>query len=171
MEGAIRPWRRSDSADLAAAVNNRNVLDNLRDGLPYPYTGSDALQYIESVLSAPTDSVFAFAIALDGRAVGSIGITRCGNIHRRTAELGYYVAEPYWGLGLATRAVRELCEHVFANSDIIRIFAEPFARNAASRRVLEKSGFRLEGILRANAFKNGEVLDMCMYSLLRPEGI
>ena len=100
--------------------------------------------------------------------MGSVSLTRGVNIHRLTAELGYYVGEPYWGRGLATGAVRAACEYVFGHSDIVRIFAEPFAANAASRRVLEKSGFRLEGVLRANAFKNGAVLDMCMYSLLRP---
>lgn len=170
METVIRPWRSADSASLAEALNNKRVLDNLRDGLPFPYTECDAAQYIEAMLSAPPGSVYAFAIDCGGLAVGSVSLTRGVNIHRLTAELGYYVGEPYWGRGLATGAVRAACEYVFGHSDIVRIFAEPFAANAASRRVLEKSGFRLEGVLRANAFKNGAVLDMCMYSLLRPSG-
>ena len=81
--------------------------------------------------------------------------------------MGYYIAEPYWGKGIGTSAVAAICQTVFENSDIIRIFAEPFAYNLASRRILEKNGFVCEGILRKNAVKNGKILDMMMYSLIR----
>lgn len=101
--------------------------------------------------------------------IGSIGIFRQGNIHRQTAELGYYIAEEYWGKGIMTEAVKQICEDVFANSDIIRIYAEPFAYNVASCRVLEKVGFQYEGTLRSNAVKNSKVIDMKMYSLLKEE--
>ena len=101
--------------------------------------------------------------------IGSIGIFRQGNIHRQTAELGYYIAEEYWGKGIMTEAVKQICEDVFANSDIIRIYAEPFAYNIASCRVLEKVGFQYEGTLRSNAVKNGKVIDMKMYSLIKEE--
>lgn len=66
-----------------------------------------------------------------------------------------------------TQAVKLLCSHVFSHTDILRTFAEPFAHNAASRRVLEKAGFSFEGILRHNALKNGKAVDMAMYSRLR----
>ena len=65
--------------------------------------------------------------------------------------------------------MRQACSRVFADTDILRIYAEPFARNAASCRVLEKAGFQLEGTLRKNAVKNGEVLDMKLYALVREE--
>jgi len=81
--------------------------------------------------------------------------------------MGYYVAEPYWGRGLVTCAVNKICRFVFENTDIIRIFAEPFAYNTASCRVLEKAGFACEGTLRKNAVKNGVVIDMKMYSKIR----
>ena len=90
---------------------------------------------------------------------------------RRAAELGYYIAEPYWGRGFASCAVRQVCDHVFAHSDLLRIFAEPFADNAASCRVLEKAGFALEGILRQNAVKNGRIRDMKLYSRIKSERI
>lgn len=166
MECAIRTWRQSDAADLAEALNNPNILKNLRDGLPYPYTQADAEHYIHAMLCAESGSQYAFAIDVGGRAVGSIGVFRQANIHFRTAELGYYVAEPYWGRSICTDAVRQTCDHVFQNSNILRIFAEPFAYNTASCRVLEKAGFTLEGILQKNAVKNGAILDMKLYSLL-----
>lgn len=169
MNCEIRKWNLCDAADLAAALSNKKILDNLRDGLPYPYTERDGEEYISAMLSADENEVFAFAITVDGKAVGSIGAFRQGNIHRQTAELGYYLAEEYWGRGLMTEAVMQICRYVFEKSDIIRIFAEPFAHNAASCRVLEKAGFRYEGTLRSNAVKNGRVVDMKMYALLKEE--
>ena len=163
----IRKWKLSDAKDLAMALSNRKILDNLRDGLPYPYTEQDGLDYISSMISA--DENEAFAITVDDKAVGSIGIFRQENIHRQTAELGYYIAENYWGKGIMTEAVTQICEYVFDKSDIIRIYAEPFAYNKASCRVLEKAGFQYEGTLRSNAVKNGKVIDMKMYSLLKTE--
>ena len=163
----IRKWALSDAADLARALSNQKVQDNLRDGLPYPYTEQDAKDYITAMLSADENSTFAFAITSEDKAIGSIGAFRQGNIHRRTAELGYYIAEEYWGKGVMTEAVKKVCALVFDNSDILRIYAEPFARNAASCRVLEKAGFQCEGTLRSNAVKNGKVLDMRMYARLK----
>lgn len=163
----IREWRIEDKAALAQGLNNRNVLDNLRDGIPYPYTEQDAEDFIRAMLAADKDAMFAFAITLDGEAIGSISVSRCGNIHYRTAELGYYIGEPYWGRGYTTEAVKLVCEYVFGHSDILRIFAEPFAFNVASCRVLEKAGFTCEGTLRCNAFKNGRTEDMKMYALLK----
>lgn len=165
----IRKWELTDAKDLAAAISNEKVQDNLRDGLPYPYTEQDGVEFISAMLSANEEETFAFAITVDDRVVGSIGVFRQGNIHRQTAELGYYIAEAYWGRGIMTDAVRQICAHVFDKSDIIRIYAEPFAYNIASCRVLEKAGFQYEGTLRSNAVKQGRVIDMKMYSLLKEE--
>ncbi len=167
MECRLRKWRIEDKTALAALLDNRNILDNLRDGLPYPYTEKDAEEFIRAMLAADSTKTFAFAIEADGKAVGSIGVFRQENIHFRTAEMGYYIGEPYWGKGIATSAVKQACRYVFENTDIIRIFAEPFAYNKASCRVLEKAGFIFEGVLRGNAVKNGRVLDMRMYGLLK----
>lgn len=167
MTCSIRKWKLSDAKDLVVACSNKKVQDNLRDGLPYPYTEQDGVDFISAMLAADENETFAFAITVDDKAVGSIGVFRQTNIHRQTAELGYYVAEEYWGKGIMTEAVKQICKYVFDNSDIIRIFAEPFAYNAASCRVLEKAGFQYEGTLRSNTVKNGKVIDMKMYSLLK----
>lgn len=169
MKCRIRKWELSDAKDLAAALSNKKVQDNLRDGLPYPYTEQDGKEFISAMLSADENETFAFAIMVDDKVVGSIGIFRQGNIHSQTAELGYYIAEEYWDKGIMTEAVKQICEYVFGDSDIIRIYAEPFAYNIASCRVLEKVGFQYEGTLRSNAVKNGKAIDMKMYSLLKTE--
>ena len=169
MKCRIRKWELSDAKDLATALSNKKVQDNLRDGLPYPYAEQDGKEFISAMLSADENETFAFAITVDNTVIGSIGIFRQENIHRQTAELGYYIAEEYWGKGIMTEAVRQICEYVFRESDIIRIYAEPFVYNIASCRVLEKAGFQYEGTLRSNAVKNGRVIDMEMYSLLKAE--
>ncbi|NLS84785.1 MAG: GNAT family N-acetyltransferase [Ruminococcaceae bacterium] len=169
MECQIRKWRLEDAKDLAAALNNEHIHNNLRDGLPLSYTESDARDYINAMLTADENDTFAFAITKDDRAIGSIGAFRQSNIHFRTAEMGYYIAEPFWGQGIGTSAVRQLVNYVFENSDILRIYAEPFAYNTGSCRVLEKNGFVYEGTLRQNAVKNGKIIDMKMYSLIKKE--
>ena len=167
MEIKIRRWKIEDKSELAEVLNNRNILNNLRDGVPYPYTENDAADFINAMLSADPDKTFAFAITLDDKVIGSIGVFRQENIHCRTAELGYYIGEKYWGNGYMTEAVKQACGFVFENSDIIRIYAEPFAYNTGSCRVLEKAGFVYEGTLRSNAYKNGNIIDMKMYALVK----
>ena len=167
MEVRLRAWTLEDAPALAKLINNKKVQDNLRDGLPFPYGEEDAKVFLSAVLAFDPDQNLAFAIEADGKLIGSISATRCANIHFRTAELGYYLGEPYWGRGFATEAVRQICDYIYRNTDIIRIFAEPFAYNTASCRVLEKAGFQLEGLLRCNAVKNGRILDMKMYARIR----
>lgn len=169
MNCEIKKWELSDARDLSAALSNKRIQDNLRDGLPFPYTEQDGKEFISAMLAVDENDIFAFAITVSGKVIGSIGAFRQGNIHRKTAELGYYIAEEYWGNGIMTEAVKQLCDYVFSHTDIIRIYAEPFAYNIGSCRVLEKAGFQYEGTLRNNAVKNGKVLDMKMYSKLRIE--
>ena len=165
----IRKWLLSDAADLTVAISNKKVQANLRDGIPYPYTVQDGINFISAMLSADENDTFAFAITVDEKAIGSIGVYRQENIHRQTAELGYYTAEEYWGKGSMTEAIKQIGQFVFQKSDIIRIYAEPFAYNIASCKALEKAGFQYEGTLRNNAVKNGKVIDMKMYSILNTE--
>lgn len=167
MTTEIRAWCIDDAHALAEILNNKKIHDNLRDGLPYPYTEKDAEEYISAMLSADKNKSFAFAIVCDGKVAGSVSVFRRDNIHRKTGELGYYLGEKYWNKGVTTAAVKAICKLVFENSDIIRIFAEPFARNAPSCRVLEKAGFVCEGVLKCDAVKNGVVEDVKIYALLK----
>ena len=109
MECKIRCWRIEDAEDIAETLNNKNILDNLRDGIPFPYTVHDAREFIQAMNAADSESTFSFAITVDDKAIGSISAFRQSNIHSRTAEVGYYIAEPYWGQGIGTSAVKQLC--------------------------------------------------------------
>lgn len=167
MDCIIRKWQKEDAGDLAEALNNIKIQDNLRDGLPCPYTQKDADEFIAAMLAVDEDQSYPFAIQCEEKVVGSIGVFRNQNIHSRTAEMGYYIAEPFWGRGLGTSAVKQISDYIFEHTDIIRIYAEPFAHNQASCRILEKAGYQLEGVLRQNAVKNGKILDMKMYALIK----
>lgn len=169
MDITLRKWRDSDAPSLACALSNVRILHNLRDGIPYPYTERDAAAYIAAMLAADENEIFARAIVVDGRAVGSIGAFRQENVHRRSAEVGYYLAEAYWGRGVMTEALRRFAAELFASSDLLRLYAEPFAFNRASCRVLEKAGFVCEGRMRDAAVKDGVVTDVLLYARVRGE--
>ena len=166
MSCAIRKWELSDAADLRRQYPTNGPRTICETDCRTPIPGK--MGWRISLRCSPQTKTrgFAFAIVLGSRVIGSIGIVRQENIHRQTAELGYYLAEEYWGQGLMTEAVKKACQAVFEKSDILRIFAEPFVGNAASCRVLEKAGFQYEGTLRSNAVKNGRVVDMKLYALL-----
>lgn len=165
----LRPWRRSDAAAVAAAADNPRIAANLRNVFPFPYTLEDAEWYVNDCIAQGEERQLTRAIIIEGRAAGSIGIFRKDDVYEKSAELGYWLAEAYWGQGVMTEAVRQICREAFDRFDILRIFAEPFADNQGSRRVLEKAGFTCEGTMRGGVFKNGRVHSYCMYALLREE--
>ena len=167
MKCKLRTWRLSDAKELADILSNIRIHNNLRDGLPVPYTEQDAAEYITAMLSANSNETFAYAITAEDQVIGSIGAFRQGNIHFRTAELGYYLAEAYWGQGIMTDAIRQICGLIFETTDILRIYAEPFAYNIGSCRALEKAGFACEGTMKHHAVKNGKVLDAKLYACTR----
>ena len=165
----LRPWRREDDASIARYADNEKIAANLRDIFPWPYSRQDAADFVAGCVRNEGRGQLCRAIVVDGEAAGSIGLFLGHDVYRRSAELGYWLAEPLWGRGIMTAAVTAMCREGFGTLDIVRIHAEPFARNAASRRVLEKAGFSLEGTLRRSVYKNGEMLDSCIYALLREE--
>ena len=165
----LRPWREADAASIARYADNAKIAANLRDVFPCPYAPQDAATFVENCIRQEGRGQMCRAIEVDGEAAGSIGLFLGSDVYRRSAELGYWLGEPFWGRGIMTAAVETMCREGFAAWDIVRIHAEAFARNAASRRVLEKAGFALEGTLRRSVYKNGEMLDSCIYALVREE--
>ncbi|MBS7006914.1 GNAT family N-acetyltransferase [Anaerostipes sp.] len=167
MNYELRPWRHEDAEDIAFYADNKKIASNMRDAFPYPYTLRDAREYVDSCIQNKNSGQLCYAVHADGHAVGSIGVFLCSDIYRYSAELGYWLAEDYWGQGIMSSAVNKVCREAFRTFPIVRIFAEPFARNIGSRTVLEHCGFLLEGIKKDSVCKNGELLDSCMYALLK----
>lgn len=165
----IRKWRFEDFETIASAADNPNIAKNLRNTFPNPYSIEDAKWYINDCISNEGKSQITRTIEIDGRAVGSIGIFIKSDVYEKSGELGYWLSEDYWHKGIMSSAVQIICKEAFAEFDIIRIFAEPFAHNMGSRRVLEKAGFTYEGTMRNGIYKNGKVHSYCIYSILREE--
>jgi [ribosomal protein S5]-alanine N-acetyltransferase len=138
----LRPLQSSDAPILAKYANNPKVAANLTDAFPHPYSQDHAEAFIEKVSEGKPVTVLA--IEINGEVAGAIGLHPQTDIQRMNAELGYWLAEPYWGKGIMTEAVRQMVAYGFANLEINRIFARPFGTNLASQRLLEKAGFVLE---------------------------
>ena len=162
----LREWQMSDAASIAENANNIHIWNNLRDGLPHPYSEKDGKEYIEMALSKPKPATL-FAIAVEEKAVGSIGIFPRTDVERITAELGYFIGEKYWNQGIMTAAVKEMVNYAFTHFPLQKIFATPFDFNIASQKVLQKAGFEQEAILKQAAIKNGKIIDLHYYSLLK----
>lgn len=158
----IRKFRRSDKFRMAEIANNEKVAANLRDAFPSPYTLEDARKFISMCLRQVPYQIFA--IEYEGEYVGNIGLHRQDDVYRRTAELGYFIGEPYWHKGITPRAVNLICEYGFRELDIIKIFSGVFSFNTASQRVLEKCGFTLEAVLKSAVIKNGKICDEYRYA-------
>ena len=161
----IRPWRLDDAESLAKYANNRNVWLGVRDLFPHPYTIRDAHEFLQRALSDEVTT--KFCIEINSRAVGGIGMHPGRDVNGHTATLGYWLGENFWGRGIMTGAVSALTDFWFQNSPVRRIFAEVFANNPASARVLEKAGFVFEGRLKNCVIKNGELLDSLLYAKTR----
>ncbi len=155
----IRPWRASDLESLVLHADNPRIAANLRDVFPSPYTRADGEAWL-AVAARPSN----FAIEVDGAAVGGIGLRLGEDVHRRTAEIGYWLGEAYWGRGIVTEAVGALTRWGVEAFDLVRVDAHVFAPNVASARVLEKNGYVLEGRLRRRVEKRGEILDALVYA-------
>jgi len=163
----LRPWHLSDLKNLVEYANNWNIAKNLTDKFPYPYTESNGREFI--ALATKGKPIHIFAIDIEGKAVGGIGIHPQEDIHKRNAELGYWLAEPYWGQGIITEAIKLAIDFAFSSFDIDRIFARPFGTNLPSQKVLEKNNFILEGKFERVLIKNGTYLDELIYAIRRRE--
>jgi RimJ/RimL family protein N-acetyltransferase len=162
----LRPYRRDDEASLVRYANNRNVSRNMRDRFPHPYTAAHAREWTTRVSAqSPTAN---FAIVVSDEVIGGIGLEPGTDVFRRSAEIGYWLGEPFWGRGLATEAVRAATDYAFRTFDICRLEAGVFEWNPASARVLEKAGYTLEGRARLGVFKDGRLGDRLLYALVRP---
>lgn len=165
MSFILRSWGPSDLPSLVRHADNAAIARYLADVFPHPYTVADGQAYIEFATSQPPGCIFAIDVA--GEAVGSIAIHPQADIFRKNAELGYWLAQPLWGQGIVTQAIRQVVAHGFQTFDLTRIFARPFGTNHASHRVLEKAGFSLEARFSQTLFKNGEFVDEWVYAIRR----
>jgi len=161
----LREFTKDDKYRMVELADNPKISINLRDGFPNPYTISDAESFLEKYATQESSQIFA--IEYKGDYVGNIGLHKGTDVYRKSAELGYFLGEPYWNLGIMTKAVNLICDFGFQNMDIVRIYAGIFEFNPASMRVLEKCGFKKEAIHEKAIFKNGNMYDEIRYAKIK----
>lgn len=173
LEGApirLRPLVAEDAPKVADVAGAREIADTTIS-VPHPYPPEAAAEWIAKAgreWVAGTGAIFAVERAKDGELVGSIGVREIDRSHLQ-AELGFYVGVPWWGNGYAAAAVRILLPFVFGPLGMNRVYAHHMVRNPASGRVLEKAGFRREGLLRQRVRKWGVYEDVVLLALLRSD--
>lgn len=163
---ALRRWTPLDAFELARLADNRKIWINLKDRFPYPYTRADAEAWIADC-AAETGTPTQWAIDLDGPAIGGVGLERLSDVHRLTADIGYWIGEPYWGNGIATAALIAMTHLAFEKFPLERLQALVFEWNPASRRVLEKAGYQFESRIARCILKDGRLGDGFLYAKLR----
>lgn len=161
----LRRLQPEDAPQLAMLANNKKIWDHLRDLLPHPYLETDAVEFIN--LTLREDPPQNFAITYQGELCGVIGIILQADVYKKSAEIGYWIGEPYWGRGIATEAIKKITSYGFEALDLVRIYAGIFSYNKASMRVLEKNGFQPEGIFQKAIYKNETLWDEHRYYKLK----
>ena len=167
MEFSLRPWSITDLDSLVKHANNFKIAKNMTNQFPHPYTIGKGKAFIEFASNAKPINIFA--IEINHEAVGAIGIHPMADIQSKNAELGYWLAEPFWGKGIITEAIGRMIEYSFKNWEINRIFARPFGNNIGSQKALEKAGFILEARFEKTFYKNDEYLDELIYAFRKKE--
>jgi len=162
----VRRWAATDLEALVSYANNRNVSVHLRDRFPFPYQTEHARKFLDWIVQQEAPTVWA--IEVNGKAAGGIGLELHNDVERVSAEIGYWLGEPAWGQGIVTEALLAVTAEAFRRFEITRVYALPFADNRASVRVLEKAGYVLEGHLRQSAIKDGKIRDQLLYAAYKP---
>jgi [ribosomal protein S5]-alanine N-acetyltransferase len=162
----LRPLTVNDLPRMALLANNELISQNLRDGFPHPYSLADAENFFEKYKEHL--SIILFAITYKGEYTGNISLMPCEDIYRKSAEIGYFIGEPYWNKGITTIAVNLIVDHGFSSLGIVRIHTGVFEYNIASQRVLEKCGFVKEGIFKKSVFKKNKLWDEIRYAKINP---
>jgi ribosomal-protein-alanine N-acetyltransferase len=165
----LRSLTDDDKEALALLTNNKKIFDNVRDGFRHPYTIDDAVTFINLIKNE--NPQVTFAIEYESKFCGMIGLIPQKDVYRRTAEIGYWLGERYWNKGIITTAVKLITEHGFNDLDFIRIHAGIFEYNLDSMKVLEKNGYKKDGVFKKNIFKNGRIWEEYRYSKINPANL
>ena len=159
----LRDYQKSDAPLLVEYLNDPKVLRYLTSSISSPFTEKEARWWIKD----GTLNKYIRAIEYEGTFVGTIGAVREEFERSRSAEVGYWLATPYWGKGIATEALQQFSQNLFEQTDLVRLFSQVFEGNKGSLKVLEKNGFELEGRLKKAVYKDHKFCDAFLYAKIR----
>jgi RimJ/RimL family protein N-acetyltransferase len=162
---SLRPLHANDAEAVARLLNNKKIWDNLRDFVPHPYSVEHAVAFIE--FAKQHDPQMIFAIDFEGEFCGVISLVAQPDVYRRTAEIGYWIGEPFWNKGIATKAVKLITDYGLHQLDLIRIHTGIYEYNTASMKVLEKCGYKKDGVFEKAIIKNGNIVNEHRYSIIK----
>lgn len=165
MEFTLRKWKESDAENFFKYSSNEKITENMRAS--FPATIEDCRKTVKRFSCNDEMQQCCRAIVVNGEVTGSIALFIKNDVYCKSAEIAYWLGEPFWGKGIMSKAIKQLCQIAFEQYDIVRIFAEPYAHNIGSRKALENAGFALEGIMQKGVYKNGKYFDYCMYALVK----
>lgn len=165
MKIRLRGWAPADAKDFWKYADNPKITANMRDS--FSSTWEETIALASNFAAMDGNRACLRVIEVDGSFAGIAAVFLRSDVYRKSAEIAYWIGEPFWGKGIMTNAVCEICKTAFEAYDLVRICAEPFAYNTGSRRVLEKAGFMLEGTMKKSVLKNGKLFDSCLYALIR----
>ena len=154
----LRRWRRGDETSLVENANNLKIARNIGETFPHPYLMKNAREWVGGSIRKKLQ-IDDFAIVVEGKAVGGIGIKKLTDSHKGTREIGYWLGERYWGRGIATQAVQLVSAYAFRRHKPLRLQAFVYSWNPASARVLQKAGFKREAVLKRSVLTRGKVAD------------
>lgn len=166
MKIELKKWSLDDKKSLSEVCSrvDRTYLSNQ---LPSPYTEDSASWWLNMACEQEGHSGIFRSINVDGKIVGNISVEQKSDVYQKDAEIGYLLTTENWSRGIMTEAVRQICDIAFAKLDIIRITALVYEPNTASRKVLLKNQFVLEGIMKRAVWKDGHIYDLCVYGRLK----
>lgn len=160
----LRSWCASDLLSLVAHASHADISRGLRDRFPYPYTGDDGRAWLARAVD---EADRAWAIEIDGAAVGGVSLHPGSDVQRHSAELGYWLGRSFWGRGIMSTVVTAFAGPAMQAFRLHRLYATVYENNPASMRVLEKAGFAREGVQQSAVVKRGELLDLIVYARVR----
>lgn len=161
----LRTFRDNDANALTELANNKKIWDNLRDFFPHPYRPEHATSFIQ--MTRQEKPAMTFAIEVAGDFCGVIGLVGQPDVYKKSAEIGYWIAEPFWNKGIATIAIKLITDYGLNQLDFIRIYTGVFEYNTVSMKVLEKNGYKKEGVFEKAIFKHGQIWSEHRFSKTR----
>jgi [ribosomal protein S5]-alanine N-acetyltransferase len=164
----LRALRPADAMAIAVAANHADVVHNLYDGFPHPYTQAHADLWCSTQHREPPFG-HVFAITLNDVAIGCTGVAPMAGHHACNAEVGYWIGRDFWGMGIAADALRLATHWAWRELPAVqRLVAPIFARNTASQAVAKKAGYTLEALQPRSLLKAGQAIDVTLYAAYRP---
>lgn len=164
MNISLHRWKDEDYQEFFNASNDEEIRKNMSDTFPKTIEQCKQIVHLFSISTDTTQ--YIRAIKIDNQIAGCIAAFFETDMHCKNVELAYWLSSEYRYRGIMVQIIKIIAERLFSEFDLHRLWATPFEYNIASQRVLEKAGFKYEGLLKENIFKDNQFLNSKIYALI-----